>query len=701
MTNPNQDPDIQFGKINSKKSWRIADTANNKLLNSNKVDNIFLVPKIELVDIISKSIKPYDSVPVKIIAVFKNSGWKDYVCNSNNLIKIHVDKKSGIAEEGMLSQFIPDVPAGGFAEVEWTIHAHKKISEINGSAESEFLNIKTKFSVNLFSRDALNSNIKNGWNIVANQKENVIAYDWMQNDLKVRFVKSPAGIQNVQFAVKYNNKFKTVAIVEKLASVDVITPNNKIKRLVFLPKSVRYFENPENKVLIRGWAFSKETGGLTIEQYYSYPKKASEITIETKIIAKNNMKIVGFANPVFNLEADENSSLIIPGFKFNKLVSPLLPKKYEWMFGDSIDCLVPLSKQLVPFAWAGSSGGSLCFKNLEGSFSKDNMMWNVEKKSGKDNRYSIANIAKPYFGNVLKHLKSKESIILKSSLEVISRNVSVDELMPSVLQLGVIPVPLIDAEKSRLMNKFITSIGKTNLLSTDSINVNNNENVKLKLLDLCTGYDWTLDKKITGKDIVDKAGIKNIPDDILILINEGNNSGNKDSVSLGLNLLSKLRNILIYSFNGIPDLSTYAKLAKANISAYKVGGDKLFLKEANRLLHLGEIFMRKSAEKRTRGIGMAEEIVGGSTPGNCEGLISADATLLLIDALFDAAEADDINASRNRRLANLLLNAVEKFYLQENKDGLIPEFYSPEFNIVSGKYMRPYFLREMFLRQNN
>jgi len=48
----------------------------------------------------------------------------------------------------------------------------------------------------------------------------------------------------------------------------------------------------------------------------------------------------------------------------------------------------------------------------------------------------------------------------------------------------------------------------------------------------------------------------------------------------------------------------------------------------------------------------------------------------------------------------LLLNAVEKFYLQKNKDGLIPEFYSPGFNIISGKYMQPFFLRKMFLRQN-
>jgi len=700
--NSDQEPDFQFGMINSKKSWRIADTDNKNLLNPNEIDNIFLVPKIELVEVISKSIKPYDGVPVKILAVLKNTGWKNYVCNSNNTFKIYVDKKSGIADEEKLSQFIPDVPAGGFAEVEWTIHTHKNISKINGEAESEFLNIKTNFSVAIFSRDRFHPNLKKnkGWDIIVNQKENLIAYDWLHNNLKLRFVKSSAGIQNVQFAIKNNNKFKTVATVEKLASVDVITPNNKIKTLVFLPKSVQYIEMPENKVLVRGWAFSKETGGLAIEQYYSRSKNKSEIIIETKIVAKSNMKIAGIANPVFNLEADENSSLVIPGFKFEKLLSRLLTQKYKWMFANYSDYLIPLSEQLVPFAYAGSSGGSIYFKKSECSFNKDNMMWHVEKNSLINSRYTFANVAKPFFGNVLKHLKSKESVCFKSYLEIIPENVAVNELLPSVLQLGVIPVQLIDAEKSRLMNKFITSIGDTNLLTVNDTNANNNEDVKLRLLGLCTEYDWTLDKKISGKVIVDKAGIKKIPDDILLLVIEGNNSGNKDSVSLGLNLLSKLRNILIYSFNDIPDLSTYAKLAKANISAYKIGGDKLFLKEANRLLHLGEIFMRKSAEKRTRGIGMAEEKVGRSTPGNCEGLISTDATLLLIDALFDAAEADDIKASRNNRFANLLLNAVEKFYLQKNKDGLIPEFYSPEFNIISGKYIQPFFLRKMFLRQN-
>jgi len=697
--NSYQEPDLQFGMINSNKLWRFADTGNKNLLNTNEFNNIFLVPKIELVKVISKSIKPYDDVPVKILAVLKNTGWKDYVYSSDNALKIYVDKKAGITDEKKRVQLIPDVPAKGFAEIEWTIHTHKKNSKITGEVRSNFLNIKTNFSVRIFSHDRLHPNLKEnkGWNIIANQKENLITYDWLHNNLKVRFVKSASGIQNVQFSFKNNNKFKTVATVDKLASVDVITPNNKIKRLVFLPKSVQYIEMPENKILVRGWAFSKETGGLTIEQYYSRSENNSEIIIETKIIAKNNMKIAGIANPVFNLEADENSTLIIPGFKFEKLLPRLLSQKYKWMFDNSINCLIPLSKQLVPFAWAGSSGGSICFKESECSFNKDNMMWEVEKNSLINSRYTFANVAKPFFGNVLKHLKTKESVYFKSYLEIVSENVGVNELLPSVLQLGVIPVPLINAEKSRLMDKFTLSIGSTNLLTT---NINNNEDVKLKLLDLCTEYDWTLDKKISGKIIVDKARMQKLSDDILLLVIEGNNSENKDSISLGLNLLSKLRNILIYSFNDIPDLSTYAKLAKANISAYKIGGDKLFLKEANRLLHLGEIFMRKSAEKRTRGIGMAEEKVGESTPGNYEGLISTDATLLLIDALFDAAKADDIKAARNNRLANLLLNAVEKFYLQKNKDGLIPEFYSREFDLVSGKYMRPYFLREMFLRQN-
>lgn len=734
INNSTQKSDIQFGTTDSNKTWKIAGTEN---INSDfkETDNVFLVPEIKLIDINSKSIEPRDGKTVKIIATLKNSGWKDYTSSPDNAIKIYVDKKSGVIDEKKQTQLIPDIPAGGVTEIEWMVHTHKKISEIKGEIVSVFLNQKKKFNVPLYSPQNFCSKMKseNRWEIIVNPKENLIAYDWVQDNLKIRFIKSSDGIQRARFMVKNNGKFKTVATTRKLAMFDIITPNNQIKTLTFLPKSARYFEPPENKVVLRGWIFSKETGGLIIEQYYSHPANSSEINIETKIFTKNDLKIAKISNPVFNLEADGNSTIIIPGFQFKKLTSTVQPQKRKWMFNNSINYLVPFSKQLIPFAYAGSLGGSICFENPKGSFgNNNNMMWLFKKSNAKTRRYTIANIAKPAFGNTLKKLRPKESFSIKTSVKIVPENVAPDRLLPNVLQLGVVPVPLIDAEKERLMKKFIMSIDSTIAFDYDEINkqigllrsskskkwnpeitaeinkiysnlltkIHKNKNVQNELLDLCTQLDWTLDKKITGKKIISRSGTRELPDKILKLLIEGKKTGNEDSVSLGISLLSKLRGKLIFSSNNIPSLSAYAKLAKANIKAYKITENKLFLKEADRLLLLGEVFMKKKSKSATRGIGMAEENVGLPTPGNYEGLFSTEATLSFVDALFDAAEADKTRTSQNNRLANLLLNAVEKFYLQQNKNGLIPEFFSQEFNTVTGKYVRPYLLWEMFLRQN-
>jgi len=729
-----QKPDIKFGLTDSNKTWRIADSVNIKTSDFKVTDNIFLIPQLKLLKIISKSIEPRDGMPVKIIAILKNTGWKDYINSIDNTLKISVDKKSGVTDEDKQVQLIPNIAAGGLAEIEWTIHTHKNISKINGELISDFLNKNEKFNIPLYAIGNQNSKAKNknGWKIFACKKENLIVYDWMQNNVNLRFIKSPCGIQNVQFSVRNNNKYKTVATIDNLAEFDAIAPNNKIKTLTFTPKSVRYLES-ENKVLVRGWAFDKEIGGLTVEQYYSRPNNTSEIKIETKITAKSNIRLVEIRNPVFNLETAKNSILIIPGFVFEKLVSPLKIKKYKWIIENSNIDLIQLSQQLIPFVYAESLGGSVCFKNPESSFRKNNSLWAVEKFFSKmGGRYTIVNITKPSFGNILKNLKSKESLYTETYLEIIPEKTVIADKLPNILQLGVIPVQLIDAEKKRLVKKFITSINEMSALSPDEIDKlivllraskskdldaetngkindlyskllagldeNKNEKNKKRLLKLCTKYDWTLDKKISGNVIINRMGIYNITDDLLELLNN-NNKNNKEAISLALSLLQKIRGKLIFP-DDLPALSIYAKLAKANIAVYKSSGDKSFLYEANRLLHLGEIFMRKSTENIARGIGMAEENVGNTSPGNYVGLFSADATLRLVDALYDAAEADALNAERNYRLANLILDAVEKFYLRENKDGLIPEYLVPEFNTVTGKYLHPYLLWKMFLRQN-
>jgi len=726
--------DIKFGIDNSNKTWRIAGTENINPSKFKETDSLFFIPKIELLDINSKSIEPRGGMPVKIIVTLKNSGWKDYISDLNNSIKMSLDEKSEIVDEKKQTQLIPDIPAGESAEIEWRIRTHKNISEINGEIVSVFLNQKKKFIIPLYASKIFQSKLKNEnkWEIIVNPKENLIAYDWIQDNLKIQFVKSSDGIKSVQFMVENSNKFETVAIAEKLAVFDIITPNNKIKTLTFLPKSARYLESPENKIILRGWIFSKETGGLIIEQYYSHPPHSSEINIETKIFTKNNLKIAKISGPVFNLEADENSTIIIPGFQLKKLLSTKQPEKQKWMFNTSMNSLIQFSKQLIPFAYTRSLGGSIFFKNFKKSFGNNNMMWLFKKTTAKTRRYTIANIAKPAFGNTLINLSPKESFSIKTSVKIIPENVAVNALLPNILRLGVIPVTLIDAEKERLIKKFIMSIDSTNVFNSDEINkqivllrlsknqnrsleitakinkiysklltkTNGNKNVQEELMELCTQLDWTLDKKITGGNIIGQAGTKELSDKILELLIEGKNTENEDAVSLAINLLSKLRNKLMLSMNNIPALSTYAKLAKANIIAYKITDDKLFLKEAERLLLLGETFMRKSSESATRGIGMAQENLGASTPDNYGGLFSAEATLTFIDALYDAVEVDETKAEQNNRIANLILNSVEKFYIQKNRNGLIPEFLSPEFNTASGKYVQPYLLWKVFLRQN-
>ena len=736
IDNETQNSDLQFGTIDSGKTWRISEMGNSDSSNFDKNDGVFLIPEIQFSEIISKSIEPQAGTPVKVIAILKNTGWKDYVCSSGNVINISIDEKTGVIDKENQVQLIPDVPAGGSAEIEWAICTHQNISDLKGELVSPFLNMKTEFTIPLFNDNKFPSKSKtdSGWEIIVNKKDNMIAYDWLQANIRIRFVKALTGIEKIQFSIKKNNKYRIVAAVNELAKLDVIITNDKVKTLSFSPKTIRYFDGQENKVLIRGWAFSKETGGVTIEQHYSRPKNASEINIETKITAKNDIKIAKIYNPVFHLEADEDSAVIVPGFRFGRLLSPLQLRKFNWMFYNLINEPIPISKQLIPFLYADSLHGSICFEKPDSSFKGNNMMWLIDKKSGDTkSRYIVSDIVKPHSGSLLKYLKSKESLSVKSSVKIIPENVDVAKLLPDVLQLGVIPALLVYAEKERLIKKFVMSVSCTNSFTpdemkeqtyllhesknkkwssaiSDEINelysgltnkINTDDRNTVFSQNLCTEYDWILDKNISGDMIIRKFGIKKINDDVLELLNTGKMTGNKDAISIGKNLLLKLRNKLIYASDNNLTLLTYVKLAKANVLACKITEDQSFAKEANRLLRLGEIFMRKSSEKATRGIGMAEKILGCQTPqNNFAGLFSPDATVAFADILYDAAEVDKLEASRKRRLANLLIKAVERFYLHKNKNGLIPEFWSPEFNIPAGEYKRPYSLWQIFLRQN-
>jgi len=733
--NETQDSDLQFGTTNSCKSWRFSGTEE-KSSNFNKTDSVFFVPEIQFSEIISKSIEPQAGTPVKIIAIIKNTGWKDYVCSSGNVMKITIDNKTGTLDEKKRMKFIPDVPAGGSAEIEWTTYTHQNISDLKGKLESAFLNTKTEFTIPLFNDNkfAAKSKSESDWETIVNKKDNMIAYDWLQNDVRIRFVKSLAGVERIQFSIKKNNKYRIVAAVNELAKLDAVTPDNKLETLTFLPKTIRYFDGLENKVLIRGWAFNKKIGGVTIEQYYSRPKGTSKINIETKITAKNDIRIAKIYNPVFHLEADENSTIIIPGFKFERLISSFKSKKFKWMFYNLLSESIPLSKQLIPFLYADSLHGSICFEKPSGTFKKDNMMWTLDKKNGKTKkRYIVSDFVNPNSGVLLKYLKSKESISIYSSVKISPENVDVAKLLPDILQLGVMPVPLVDAEKERLIKKLVGSVDCTNSFTHDEMieqvdllyksknmklssdtsakidklyygminKINTNDCNTIVSQNLCTEYDWILDKNITGDLIIRKFGIEKINNDVLKLLNEGKLTGNNNAISIGRNLLLKLRNKLIYASDNNLNLLNYTKLAKANVLACKISDDQSFCQEANRLLRLGGIFMRKSDEKATRGIEMAEKKIGCPTPQNdSAGLFSPNATIAFANALYDAAEVDKMGASRKRRLADLLIKAVERFYLRENKNGLIPELWSPDFNMPAGEYVRPYSLWQIFLRQN-
>jgi len=745
--------DIQFGTTDSRKTWMLSGIKN---LNLNKTDDVFLLPQIELLEVISKSIEPKAGTPVKVTAVLKNSGWKDYISTPDNAVKISVDKKSGVTDIEKQTQLIPDIPAGELAEIEWTVHTHKNIFDIKGEIVSSFLKKKRGFSIPVFSKNMFRSDPENKSELERIIEKNLIAYDWFPGNVgnvRIRFVKSPAGVKNIQFSLKEDNEYKMAAIVNQLAAFDIITPDNSVKKIMFLPKKVRYLENPDNKVLVSGWAFSKETGGLIVEQYYSWSKSKSKINIETKITSKKNIKITKVHSPVFNLEAVENDTLIIPGFTFENLSSPSQPKKYKWMQYNPLMSGIPVSQQLIPYIYAGSLNGAIRFD----VFDSNDMMWLVDSNK-KCVRYRISNIAKPSSGYMLKHLTPEDVLSVNLSVSIHSKNTNVSSLLPEIISLGVVPAPLVYAEKQRLMKKFIMSVECTNYFSCDEMKVqaillresknknknwdpeisaninrlysgllpkistnkfiaasssyasfygvlNNNkqgliENAENELLKLCTKYDWSLDKNITGSSIIIREHIQKILDDVSRMLIAGEIADNEDAISLCTNVLSKLRNRLIYTANNYPELSTYAKLAKANVMACRITGDRSFLKEANRLLRVSEIFFKKSNDNTTRGIGMAEGKIGYPTPeNNFAGLLSPEATIAFADALYDAAEIDKMEASRNLRLANLIIKSVEKFYLKENKNGLIPEFWSREFNTPKGKYIYPYFLWEIFLRQ--
>ncbi|RLD11792.1 MAG: hypothetical protein DRI44_02750 [Chlamydiae bacterium] len=728
---PAREPDIQFGITGAKKTWKISKIEKNKTADFKKDNSIFLVPKIILSEMISKSIDPQAGAPIKIVAILKNTGWKNYVSDPGNIIKIDAVNKTGVIDKDKQTQLIPAIPAGGVAEVEWTVRSYRNISKIKGRIVSPYLNTNTEFTIPLFNkyRFISKSNDKSGWERIINIKEKMIAYDWVQNNVRIRFVKAPSGIKNIQFAIKVNSKFKTVAVVDKLMSIDVITPNNKVITLNFSSKSIQYFEGEENKVLIRGWTFNKKIGGVTIEQYYSRPKNSTKINIETRITAKNNIKIANVHNPLFHIETDEKSNLVIPGFRLERILSHFKPEKNKWIFYNHVNEIIPLSMQLIPFLYVEGLNGSICFENPSGVFEKNNMMWLVGRKSiEKNGRCFVSNIAKPLSGTLLKCLEPDNVLSVKSSVSIIPENTDVASLLPDIIQLGILPVQLVDAEKERLVKHFIASIDCTNTFTYNEMKlqaelllasrnrkwsaavstkinelyscltnkINTDKHTGISLQKLFIKYDWTLDKNVIGEKIIRKVGIKKINKDIFDLLN----SGKKDAISLAENLLTKLRGKLIYNYNDYPDLLTYTKLAKANIIAYNISENKSFANEANRLLHLGEIFMRKSIENTTRGMGMAEEILGHNTTGNYAGLLSTEATIDFADALYEFAKMDTPKKAQKLRLANLLLEAVENFYIRENKNGLIPEFWSQEFNMNAGEYKRPYSLWSTFLKQN-
>ena len=745
------EPDILLGESAGKKTWRFCGKESESF---KQIDKIYFTYKIEFEKIISQSIFPQAGAPVELAAVLKNTGWQDYYSSEANAVKIKIDEKTAKMGDEAHTRMIPDIPAGQIGKVSWTVHPHKNIASIKGELISNFLDKKVNFTVPTYTKNKYKSKTGNDdvWERLVSKKDNFIAFDWRKAGVRLRFVQSPKGIENIQFAVKNKNEYETISIANQFAVIDVLLPNNEIKRMVFKPRSVKFVKGEPSKVMARGWIFSKETGGLVIEQEYKRSDKTAKICISTKILAKKDISIARIYQPNFQVDLDEKSVIIAPGFLYEKALAQNKHKKYRWIFYDSFGALFPLNRQLVPFVIAKNAAGIFALEKNESVFTSENSAWFIDKNGG---RLLLSNIAVPSNGSVYQKVKSNGTITVKTVVEVLPKNTKLYSAMPDVLQLGVTPSHLIAAEKVRLVKNFVKpfiaansfsneeiaaqfvlieksrkeirsadTIGKISKLYSElrartngfipitskysflyGINFSANKTLlrsaaeKISLA-LCTKYDWALDNKISGKMILDKLNVKTLSDDILILIKSIEFSNDESARKIVETLLKKIRGVdFIDAKNNT--LLIFAKIAKANVAAYKFTKNKSYLEEAKRLLKLCEVFMNKSSKNISRDIGMAINFLGNSSPEKpLAGMLSQEATLAFADALYDLAKADNSTAGRNNRVANLLIEAVEQYYLRGNIEGMIPEYWSPDYRITAGGNELPFYLWKMFLRQN-
>ena len=730
-------------------SWRFS-----KKEDEESLDGIYFAPKINFEKIISKSIFPQAGTPVKIIAVIKNSGWGDYHSSSGNTVFVSIDRKNCEIDKVNFNKTIPDIPAGEYNEIEWTVHPHKRATVVKGIVFSEYLNISNEFKIPIYAEKKYTSKLdsENVWERMVNKENNFIAFDWRKNGVRIRFVQSLKGLENIQLAVKNRNMYETISVANLFAGIDILLPDGKIKKLVFKPRSVKYYKTPTEKVVVRGWCFSKETGGVVIEQEYKRSNKLSQIYIETKITTKRKLNIARFYNPDFQINLDEKSVFVTPGYVFNNSLAGISDFKSKWIINNFSLSFYKLNKQLIPFTYINNKFGAICFERIKSIFNNDNLAWVSENSGG---RFLLSEIAIPKSGDYLKSIYPNKPFVVKTVIKILPENAKLENALPDVMQIGVVPTPLISAEYKRLFDKimkaienadvhsdeeltamfvlamqskkdfnrsdFIFKINKSysflyNKISTNGfIPLNSvcsylykidfpqkqNNNAGKISLQLCTKYDWILDNKITYDKFIEKVNINILADDILILVNLADDYNDKEALKFSEKLLAKIRGKSFFNSQK-NSLLLFAKLAKANIQLYEITKKQDCLNEAKRLLKISEVFMKKSTENITRDIGMAANHLGVLTPRNPRaGWLSPDATLAFADALFEFAKISSIDSSRSKRLANLLVDSVEKFYMKECDDALLPEYWSSEFQVSAGEKKLPVYLWKMILKQHS
>lgn len=322
-------------------TWRIPHGSDKRWV---KTDTLSYAPVLSLTRITTRERNNYIKKPIHLNIEFYNRGGKEYVCDSNKVIKLIIPNTFGVVADDINSKPIPTTPAHSWSIQQWTVFPHHHMTIVSGLVIDtvHFVTNEIVYRLQHNATALKKPTTEQTWDRTAIRNPPFIISDWNISNMHIRFIEGIGGMQDIQI-MRHKDTWTTSARVVPYMEVAYVF-SGTYYRVEIPARRVSYNTLRGESVNIRGWGTDAHRRIWSFDQEWKPVAGEPRLSIKTTINPPRNNPTAACTVPIVELPNKGKTGVYIPSYRYdyNKI-----PEAYTGVYVYARYMRLPVNDQLL------------------------------------------------------------------------------------------------------------------------------------------------------------------------------------------------------------------------------------------------------------------------------------------------------------------------------------------------------------------